>query len=384
MAMNIGAKNMEEAERVLGQSFVLSAIMGAIFTAIALIFRTELLTVSGASGAIFDPAKDYYTIVSAGSILLFILMAIMFAFNSQGDTNTLTKLFALSTLINVILDPIMIFGWAGFPAMGISGAALATLVSQAVFIVIAVRTLSSPHRRIRFHFRNLTLKWESVKKVLDIGFPASLTQVIFPVGLAALTYIISNNFFEPGAIAFSLGFRIEFFAYLPAVGFGFGAMAMIGQNIGAANLKRAKEAFAKALTYGFGAAAGFGILTAFLAIPIIRIFTDDPTVTGYAFTYLWTVAFSYGFLAVLLISTNAFQSIGRSWPGFWLFLLRVGLITLPLSYVLTESFNFSINSVWVAVIIGNVVSAVIAFLWVKNALNNLDLKKVPVHSQLAS
>src|SRR3989344_5656783 len=142
MAMHIGAKDIKEAERVLGQSFVLAAIAGAFFTVISLLFRSQLLVASGASGAIFDPALEYFSITAAGSILFFILITIMFSFNAQGDTFTLTKLFAVSTLVNTILDPVMIFGWVGFPAMGIAGAAIATLISQALFIVIALRSLS--------------------------------------------------------------------------------------------------------------------------------------------------------------------------------------------------------------------------------------------------
>lgn len=266
------------------------------------------------------------------------------------------------------------------PALGISGAAVATLISQAVFIVIALRSLSSEHRRVRFHFANLSFQWESVKKVLDIGVPAALTQVVFPLGLAALTFIASLGFFEPGAIAFSLGFRLEFFAFLPAVGFGFGAMAMIGQNVGAGNIGRAREVFKKAFTYGFLGAAGFGILAALLSSPIIAVFTNDPVVTDYTRSYLLTVAlFSYGFLAAMMVEANAFQAIGRSWPGFWIFLLRFGVISIPLAYVLTQVFDFPIIAIWLAIIAGNIVAAVVGYYWITKRLKRLDLKEVPVH-----
>ena len=203
MSMHIGAKDIKGAERVLGQSFVLAAVAGVFFTIISLLFRTQLLVLSGASGAIFDPALEYFSITAAGSTLFFLLITIMFSFNAQGDTFTLTKLFAVSTLVNTILDPIMIFGWVGFPAMGIAGAAIATLISQALFIVIALRSLSSPKRMVRFHFDNLSFQWESVKKVLNIGIPAALTQVVFPLGLAGLTFITSLGFQEAGAVEFS-------------------------------------------------------------------------------------------------------------------------------------------------------------------------------------
>lgn len=381
IAMNIGAKNKPEAERVLGQSFVLSIILGLFFTAIALIFREAFLTASGASGAIFAPAMEYYTIVSAGSILMFILFTIMFAFNAQGDTNTLTKLFAISTAINMILDPLLIFGRFGLPAMGISGAATATLISQSVFIIIAIRSLMNPKRTIRFYFKNLTFQWASVKKVMNIGFPAALTQAIMPIGLAALTYIASLGFQEPGAVAFSLGFRIEFFAFLPAAGFGFGAMAMIGQSLGANNVRRANIVLKKALKYSFLGAGGLGVFTALLSGPIIGAFTTDPVVIDYSQSYLWTVAlFSYGFLAMMMVCAQSFQAIGQSWPGFWIFLLRFAVISIPLAYVLIQVFHFPIIAIWISMIAGNVISAAVGYIWIKGRLKHLEMKEVPVHA----
>jgi putative MATE family efflux protein len=382
MAMNIGAKNMGEAERVLGQSFALSAFLGVLVTAVALIFRNQLLILSGASGAIFVPALEYYTIIAAGSILMFIMFAVMFAFNSQGDTHTLTKLFAVSTAINAILDPMMIFGWVGFPQLGIAGAAFATLISQVVFIIWAIRLLHAPHRGIRFLFRNLTMKWESVKKVLDIGFPAALTQIIFPIGLALLTFVITESFQEPGAVAFSLGFRVEFFAYLPAVGFGFGAMAMMGQNIGARNLPRAQESFHRALKYAVLTAGAIGLLVALFASPLIRFFTDDPAVAAHTRSYMWSVALSYGFLSALLVEAPAFQAIGRSWPGFWLFFLRVVVLTLPLAWLFTKVWGMPIISVWIAIIVGNVVSAIVGYFWIRNALNKANVNEMAVHGPM--
>ncbi len=384
MAQSIGAKNTNEAERVLGQSFVLSFLLGVLVTIVALIFRNEFLIWSGASGAIFAPALEYYIILAAGSILMFIMFAIMFGFNSQGDTHTLTKLFAFSTGVNAILDPVMIFGFAGFPALGIGGAAYATLISQVIFIVLGLKLLQAPHRGIRFHVRNLNLRWESVKKVLDIGFPAALTQIIFPVGLALLTYIISQNYFESGAVAFSLGFRIEFFAYLPAVGFGFGAMAMMGQNIGAGNIERARESFRKALKFASIASGALGVLAAVFAGFLIRFFTDDPIVASYAQSYMWTVALSYGFLSALLVEAPAFQAIGRSWPGFWLFFLRVAVIMIPLSFLFARIWHMPIVSVWIAIIAGNVISAVAGYFWIKRALGELGHSRGKMNSKEGS
>ncbi len=376
MAMDIGAKNKGEAERVLGQSFVLTAIAGLFFTVIALVFRNQLLTVSGATGTIFEPAMDYFTITAGGSVLFFILISIMFAFNAQGDTFTLTKLFAFSTLINLILDPMLIFGWGGLPELGISGAAVATLISQAAFICVALYSLSRPQRNIQFHFKNLSFNWKSVKQVLNIGIPAACTQVLNPIGVAAMTSLIAAKFMEPGATAFSLGFRIEFFAYLPAVGYGFGAMAMMGQSIGAKNMDRAKQTFNKALLYAVSIALVLGILVAIFASQIVAVFTDDPTVTDYSLSYFRTVALSYAFLAAIMVEASALQAMGHSWPGFWITFIRFVVFSIPLSYLLAFVFEFSIVSIWISLIVGNVIASLIGYIWISNTMKKFSFKEI--------
>lgn len=378
IAMHIGAKEKAEAERVLGQSFVLAVIVGAFFTVLSLVFREELLIASGATGAVLEPALQFFTVIAAGSILAFVMMTMNFAFNAQGDTFTLTKLYALSTLINAILDPFFIFGWFGFPELGIAGAAYATLISQAVFLVLAFRILSGPKMMIRFYVRNLTFMWESVKKVLRIGVPASLTQVINPVGAAALMFIIAQSFDEVGTIAFSIGSRMEFFAFLPAIGFGFGGMSLIGQNIGAGNIDRAREAFKKSLLYGVGASAGFGVLCMLLASPITHIFTSDANVVDHALSYIWIVALSYGFMSASMIEASGFQAIGRSWPGFWIFFVRFFVVSVPLAYILTKVLAYPLEAVWISIVAGNIVASILGYVWITKTLRKIDPNHMPV------
>lgn len=381
MSMHIGAKKMHEAERLLGQSFVLSCIAAVVFTIFSLVFREQLLVLAGATGLIFAPALEYFIITAAGSVLLFIMMTIMFAYNAQGDTFTPTKLFALSTAANAILDPILIFGWYGFPELGIAGAAYATLISQALFIVIGLYSLSRPKRMLQFHFRNLSFDWSSVKKVLNIGIPASLTQAINPIGLSALMFIAALTFFEPGTIAFSIGFRVEFFAFLPAVGFGIGAMVLMSQNIGAGNIARAREAYTKALMYGIGAAIAFGLAAMLFAQQLIGIFTADAVVTAYATSYIYIVALGYGFMAATMVEASAFQAVGKSWPGFWIFFIRFAVVSVPLAYVLTRVLHLPIEAVWASITAGNVVASVAGYVWFMRILNTIDPKKIPVSDQ---
>lgn len=368
MGMHIGAKQKPEAERVLGQSFVLATIAGLFFTALLLVFREQFLEASGAVGTIYPPALKYFTVSAAGSLLFFYLINIMFAFNSEGDTFTLTKLFLLSTLINVVFDPILIFGKFGFPALGIEGAAYATILSQIVFAVVSLYVLSRPTRGVRFAFKNISFQWASVKRILNIGVPASLTQVINPVGIALLISIVSRAFLEPGATAFSLVFRLEFFAYLPAVSFGMAAMAMIGQSMGAGDTSRSLEIFKKSTLIGFFSATALGLLLIVGGRFIIQFFTTDPQVVEYSLWYLFIVAGTYGFLAVGMVVANVFQAIGRSWPGFWIFFLKFFVVAIPGSYLVTQYFNWGISTVWGVIAFSNFLMAVVGYIWLRRSL----------------
>lgn len=380
MAMHIGAKNLKEAERVLGQSFVLSTLAAIFFTTISLVFRHDILIASGATGTIYAPALEYFTITAGGSVLLFWLMTVMFAFNSQGDTASLTKLFALSTIVNLVLDPVFIFGMWGLPPMGIAGAAYATLISMAIFNALAIWSLTSPQRFIPFNWRNLTFQWGSVKKILSIGLPTALTNVLNPLGLAALMYITSFGFHEAGVIAFSIGFRVEFFAMLPAIGFSFGVIAMMGQNIGAMNFTRAKEAFRLSMTYSFALALTLGILAITVAKPFANIFADDQTVISYVVSYISIIGLSYGFLAASMIEASGFQAVGKSWPGFWIFFIRFFVVSIPLAYLVVKS-NWPIEFLWGGIVAGSFVSGVVGWLWVTRELEHLQELDVPVHPE---
>lgn len=367
MGIKMGAGDKKEAERVLGQGYVLAFLAAVFFTVIAIIFRDQFLTMAGAIGDIFPLAVSYFTITSLGSVLMFLMMNTSNAFNAQGDNLTATKYFAVSTLVNMILDPLLIFGYGGFEGFGIAGAAAATLIAQGIFMILALRMLMSDGMMIRLKLKNLGLKWESVKQVFQIGIPASLTQALNPLSFLFLVGLVSGAFAEAGAAAFSIGFRIEFFAFIPAVGFGVAAMAMMGQNLGAKKYDRLKEVIATAIKYGAGAALGFSILVLFGAPYIVGAFTKDPLVTEYALAYFRIVPLGYPFFAIAFIETSLFQGFGRSWPGFWITFGRVIMI-VALAYAGVMAWNMSISFVWLSLMIGSVVSSLVGFVWIQRVI----------------
>ena len=240
-----------------------------------------------------------------------------------------------------------------------------------LLLVMGLYFLSVKDMMVKLRLRNLRLDFGSVAMVLSIGLPASITQVIGPLGLAAVTYFVASGFQEAGTIAFSIGFRIEFFSFLPAIGFGAASMAMLGQNIGARNLDRAREAYRSALLFGAAIGTGLGLVVFVLARPIIALFTSDPQVTEYAVSYFRTVPLTYGLFVMMFVEVSSFQGMGKSWYGLGIGVLRLA-VAVPASYVLVQG-DFGITTVWVAIALSNIVSAAIGYVWIGSRMRRLGV-----------
>ena len=356
MAMSIGRRDIAEAERVLGQSFVLNLIAAVIFTTLCLTLRRQLLTLTGATGEILPLALEYFTVVAAGSVLMFVFFAVIFGFNSQGDNTTVAWLFAISTTINAGLDPLLIFGGLGIPAFGVRGAAMATIISQVLLVTAGITLLHVRDMMVQFRFRNLVFRLHSVRQVLAVGFPAALTNLLNPAGLAALNALVALAFLEAGVVGLSIGLRIEFFSFLPAIGFGVASLAMIGQNLGGGRPDRARASYRTALLFAFvlGSVVGVGALT--LRGVIVGTFSTDPVVTGYTRSYLAIVPLTYGVVAALFVVVSSFQALGKSWRGFSISVVRVAILVGGTLLVTRGGGASSIGGVWLVIVAANLVA----------------------------
>ena len=313
LAFCVGRDDMRAAERVLGQSFLLNLLAGLLFTALALWLRQDLLVLSGATGKILPLALDYFTLLAAGSVLTFLFFAVIFGFNAQGDNTTLAWLYALSTALNAVLDPVLIFGYLGLPALGIRGAAVATIISQGLLLAAGVTLLRVLPLTVRFRFRNLVLN--AALKVLAIGFPAALANLLTPLRLAVLNLLVAWWFLEPGVAGVAVGYRVEFFAFLPALGFAVAVLALVGQNLGAGKLERVGRSWRTAMVSAFATGTLLGVAAALARGLVVAAFTDDPSVAAYARSYLATVPLTFGVVGATVVAVGALQVMGSPWLG---------------------------------------------------------------------
>lgn len=373
MAMSIGRRDLDEAERVLGQSFVLNLIAAAVFTTLCLSLRRQLLTLTGAAGDILPLAVDYFTVVSGGSVLMFVFFAVIFGFNSQGDNTTVTWLFAISTTINAALDPLLIFGGFGIPAFGVRGAAIATVISQTLLVTAGITLLHRRNMLVNFRFRNLVFRVRSVRQVLAIGFPAALTNLLNPAALAALNAVVALAFLEAGVTGLAIGLRIEFFSFLPAIGFAVAALALIGQNLGGQRPDRARAAYRTGLLFSFVLGTLVGVAALAMRGVIVGAFAADAEVAGYSRSYLATVPLTYGVVAALFVVVSSLQALGKSWRGFAVSVIRVAILVggalLAVGGGRAEA--GAAPRVWLAIVAANLVSFGIGYLLLRRVFASL-------------
>ena len=372
LAVCVGRDDIRAAERVLGQSFVLNLLAALLFTALALWLRRDLLVLSGATGNILPLALEYFTLLAVGAVLTFLFFAVIFGFNAQGDNTTLAWLYACSTVLNAILDPVLIFGYLGLPALGIRGAAVATIISQALLLAAGVMLLKVLPLPVRFRFQNLVVNPAAALKVLAIGFPAALANLLNPLRLAVLNILVAWWFLEAGVAGVAVGYRIEFFAFLPALGYAVAVLALVGQNLGAGKLERVGRSWRTAMVAAFATGTLLGVAAALARGLVVAVFSDDPGVAAYARSYLATVPLTFGVVGATVVAVSALQVMGSPWPGLAVAAARVALMAAAMLLAGGGlAGQPSPVALWVAIVTANVATCAGAYLVLRRAYGKL-------------
>jgi len=293
------------------------------------------------------------------------LIALAFMFNSifaaSGDTRTPFLIMLLSLLLNAVLDPLLIFGLAGFPELGIAGASWATIIARGLWILLAFRRLTSSrsHIRLRTHGR-LGLDVNDILTTVRIGAPKALTGSLFSGVYIALTRITSA-FGTPNIAALRIGHIYEGMSFLSALGFSIAASTLVGQNLGAGQPRRA----AKAAWTSAGIVASFtaavGLVFYLFPDQLGSVFSRDGNVISAAALYLTILALSQPFMGVEIVLEGSFAGAGNTVPPM-IVQLPLTLMRYPVAYVLAFHTNLGVAGVWWA-ISGSSVLKCVALAW---------------------
>lgn len=303
-----GERRPRAAARTVGDGVVFGATLGLAIALLTPVMLPALFSLMQTGAAVTAIGETYLGSYLTGMPLIFAFFAVDAAFRAAGDTRTPLYILVVSTLLGVVLDPILILGAGPAPALGARGAALATLIPRGVACVIGLWIL---HRR-----RMIALEapqWRAWLQIARIGAPAATTGVVFSFIYVLLTRV-TTDFGTPALAALGLGFRVESIVYVVSVGAGAAVAAIVGQSLGAGDVERARRAGWGAVRFVSGLGAIMALITVAIPEQLAGLFTTDAAVVAEAARYLRIAAFSQLFLGAEIVLENAMGGAGWTLP----------------------------------------------------------------------
>ena len=350
VARRIGEKDPEDAAIAGVQAVVLGLAISAAIGIPAGIFAPQLLGLMGASPAIITTGSGYARIALGGCGAILMLFLNNAIFRGAGDAAIAMRLLWVSNIINLVLDPCLIFGLGPFPRMGVTGAALATLTGRSIGVLYQLYRLMKGTERIRVLFRHLRVNLRVMGRLLRLSLTGILQFGIAHTSWIVLVRIVS--LFGAASVAgYTIAIRIVVFFILPAWGLSNAAATLVGQNLGARHPERAEQAVWRTGSYNMLFLGGIGVFFFVFATPVVRFFVDDTVVMPIAALALRTfscgnVGYAYG-----MVMLQAFNGAGDmltptvvNFFGFW-------VLELPLAWWLAVGLHLHAEGVFLSIVI---------------------------------
>ena len=364
----IGAGDTKSVKQIATHSMVLAVMAGAVVTLIGLLSIESLFGLLGANEESMPYVKSYMTIYYWGSLFLGIPFIGNSILRANGDAKTPSMLVAFSAIVNAVLDPFLIFGWYGFPEMGVAGAALASVISTVAFLLASLWVLIVRDNLLTTIGHSLKSMISSWKQVLHVGLPAIASNLIAPVSSALVTALVST-YGQEAVAAYGLAGRIEALVIVLLMALGGATAPYVGQNYGAKKFDR--------LVNGFKFSARFALFYAIFCIvflyfgstTILGVFTDNEDVIRLAMIQLLICPWGYGFLGIASICNGSFNAFGRPLPAMTISISRTLVIYVPLAYALAHYLGF--QGIFIAQVLANIFAGCVAIVWYRRVFREV-------------
>ena len=360
ISRNLGMGNRDEANHVAGNSITISVIIGLLMAAICLPIIEQILRLLGSSDLIMPEAKSYLSIIIAFSVIESFLLVIGTIIRSGGSPIFPSVVYVIASVLNMIIDPVFIFGWGPLPAMGISGAAVATVIARSIGALIFIVYLASGKSSYRFSPKCFLPSIKIIVEIYRIGF-ASIVRMSAASIVMALANRIAISFGEDKLAVLGVLNRIASFSFMPTIGLGQGMMPLVGYNYGAGRNDRVGEVVTKAgwLSLVWGALCAF--IAIFFSRWVMSWFNSDP---GFLDAGEWAMRiFALSFFSIGLqgILSSFFQGIGRGIASLVLASSRQIIFLLPALLIFTR--YFGLIGLWASFPTADLCAVVLTIVW---------------------
>ncbi|WP_144925496.1 MATE family efflux transporter [Halorubrum salsamenti] len=365
VAQYTGAGEAREAEYAASQTVTFAVIASVLLGGVGYFFVGEFLDLMGASADVLPLASSYMEVISLGLVAMFGFAVFIALMRGYGDTITPMLVMFGSVVLNIALDPFLIFGWGPFPALGIEGAAIATVFSRALALIVGLAIMFRGVRGVQINLRDMTPDASYLRRLLRIGLPASIEGTGRAVSMNLLLFIVAL-FPDPVVAAYGIGTRVFSVVFLPAIAVARGVETMTGQNIGSGKPDRAERAATLAAKTLFAVLSVAGVAVFLVPEPIVSVFVgadqaDAARVVAVGSQFLRIVALTFGFIGVMRAYTGSFRGAGKTLTAAAISVLMLGVIRFPIAWVAAD--RIGETGIWLSFAVSNVVGAAVAYAW---------------------
>jgi len=356
IAQYTGANREDDANLAASQVFMFSAILAIFLAVIGYFAAGPIISLMGAEPALATAATSYLKIIFIGAPLMFSTFLFAALLNGSGDTVSPMILMGLSVVANIILDPLLILGWGPFPEWGVTGAAVATVISRGLVAMAGFYLLFSGKLGIHIRVSHLWPRWSLIRRIASIGTMSSIGQTGTAVGFTILNGALAN-LGTTVITAFGIGTAFISLVLMPATGLGQATATMVGQNLGAGEPRRARRAaWVGMLIATVILAAAAAVVIAFRPY-LIQVFSSAPEVVAIGIHMLLLVGFAFPFMGIIQVIIGVYQGSGHTAYSMFFGLFRLWGLRLPLIYLLAYRLAWGSTGVWWAMFWSNMGTA---------------------------
>lgn len=368
VSRNLGSGNIERVDQIAGNAYVLITVISALYAIIGLLFTNPLLTLFGATPNLLPYASEYMKVIFLGSVFFSLTMTINSLIQAEGNAKIPMISTLLGGMLNIILDPIFIFGFD----MGIAGAAWATVISQVVSFIYVIKYLYSGKSTLKVKLHHLALKLDIAREIFAVGssaFTRSATNTIFSI-------VVNNSLrIYGGDLAitiFGITNRVIAFLFLPVIGVVQGMQPIVGYNYGAKKIDRVKEVVKTTIIISTGISVFGWIIGQTIPHLIIRAFTSDQNIVKTGSDILRIMIALVPTLGIQIVGSVLFQSLGKAVPSIVLSLLRQFILLTPLILILPRIADLGLKGVWLSFPIADILAIIITVILIKKEMKKIE------------
>ncbi len=368
ISRQLGRGNRKQAASAAKHVLVITLIYGLLFGISGLFISNSLIGIFSNNKLLIKLGTEYISIILLGSIALFLPIIGNNILRGEGNTFLPMITMLIGAIINIVLDPFLIYGLGPFPKLGIAGAAIATVFSRIVSGIFLLFILFSGKNELQINFKKFKLDFSIIKEIYRVGLPAIIMQSLASVMIAVLNWVL-DSYSATAVAAAGIYFKLQSFVFMPIFGLNQGYMPIMGYNYGHNNPERMKKTIKSTFIVAISFTIFGFILFQIFPKQLAGLFTTDPELLRIGSMALKRISLAFPIIGPAIIISTTFQAIGKGMPSLILSVARQLIILIP-SFILLSKY-FGLNAVWYAFPIAETISFILGAIWLKYVLKNV-------------